>query len=45
MGMNWAPVARDDDPKNVDTREAEFEKYRLTPLGGPLSKEEIDGTV
>jgi mannose-6-phosphate isomerase-like protein (cupin superfamily) len=45
MEMNWAPVARDDDPKNLDTRKAEFEKHGLTLLGGPLSKEEIDGTV
>ena len=33
------------DPKNLEAREAEFEKHGLTLLGGPLSKEEIDDTV
>jgi cupin superfamily acireductone dioxygenase involved in methionine salvage len=45
MEMEWAPLARDEDPKKVEARKAEFEKHGLTLLGGPLSKEEIDNTV
>ncbi len=44
MEMDWSPVAQDTDPKNQEARNAEFEKHGLTLLGGPLSKEEIDGT-
>jgi mannose-6-phosphate isomerase-like protein (cupin superfamily) len=43
MEMDWSPVAQDTDPKNQEARKAEFEKHGLTLLGGPLSKEEIDG--
>jgi mannose-6-phosphate isomerase-like protein (cupin superfamily) len=45
MEMDWSPIARDEDPKNMKVRKAEFEKHGLTLLGGPLSKEEIDNTV
>ena len=45
MEMDWSPVAQDTDPKNQEMRKAEFEKHGLTLLGGPLSKEEIDGTA
>lgn len=45
MEMDWAAVAQDEDPKNLEARKAEFEKHALTLLGGPLSKEEIDGTA
>ena len=45
MEMDWSPVAQDTDPKNQETRKAEFEKHGLTLLGGPLSKEEIEGTT
>ncbi len=45
MEMDWSPVAQDIDPKNQEVRRAEFEKHGLTLLGGPLSKEEIDGTA
>lgn len=45
MEMDWSPVARDEDPKNLKARKAEFEKHGLTLLGGLLSKEEIDNTV
>lgn len=45
MEMEWAPLARDEDPKNVEARKAEFEKHGLTLLGAPLTKEEIDNTV
>jgi cupin superfamily acireductone dioxygenase involved in methionine salvage len=45
MEMNWSPVAQDTDPKNQEMRNAGFEKHGLTLLGGPLSKEEIDGTA
>jgi mannose-6-phosphate isomerase-like protein (cupin superfamily) len=45
MEMDWSPVAQDADPKNQEARKAEFEKHGLTLLGGPLSKEEIDGTA
>jgi hypothetical protein len=45
MEMDWSPVAQDTDPKNQEARNAEFEKRGLTLLGGPLSKEEIDGSV
>jgi mannose-6-phosphate isomerase-like protein (cupin superfamily) len=45
MEMEWAPLARDEDPKNVEARKAEFEKHGLTLLGTPLTKEEIDNTV
>jgi len=45
MEMDWSPVARDEDPKNMKVRRAEFEKHGLTLLGGPLNKEEIDNTV
>lgn len=45
MEMDWAPIARDEDPKNAEARKAEFEKHGLTLLGGPLSKQEIDDTV
>lgn len=45
MEIDWAAVARDQDPKNLEARKAEFEKHGLTLLGGPLSKEEIDNTV
>jgi mannose-6-phosphate isomerase-like protein (cupin superfamily) len=45
MEMDWSPVAQDTDPKNQEVRKAEFEKHGLTLLGGPLSKEEIDGTA
>jgi mannose-6-phosphate isomerase-like protein (cupin superfamily) len=45
MEMDWALVARDEDPKNIEARKAEFERHGLTLLGGPLSKQEIDNTV
>jgi mannose-6-phosphate isomerase-like protein (cupin superfamily) len=45
MEKDWSPVAQDSDPKNQEARKAEFEKHGLTLLGGPLSKEEIDGTA
>ena len=44
MEMDWAPLARDGGPENVEARKAEFEKHGLTLLGAPLSKEEIDNT-
>jgi mannose-6-phosphate isomerase-like protein (cupin superfamily) len=44
MEMDWAPVARDEDPKNLEARKAEFERHGLTLLGGPLTTEEIDQT-
>ena len=45
MEAEWASVAQSEDPKNQETRKAEFERHGLTLLGGPLSKEEIDQTV
>lgn len=45
MEMDWSPVAQDTDPKNQEARKVEFEKHGLTLLGGPFSKEEIDGTA
>jgi mannose-6-phosphate isomerase-like protein (cupin superfamily) len=45
MEMDWSPAAQDTDPKNQEARKAEFEKHGLTLLGGPFSKEEIDGTA
>ncbi len=45
MEMDWSPVAQNTDPKNQEARKAEFERHGLTLLGGPLSKEEIDGTA
>lgn len=45
MEMEWAPLARDEDPKKVESRKAEFEKHGLTLLGAPLTREEIDNTV
>jgi mannose-6-phosphate isomerase-like protein (cupin superfamily) len=44
METDWAPVARDEDPKNHEVRKAEFERHGLTLLGESLSKEEIDRT-
>ena len=45
MEMDWSPVAQDESPKNQEARKTEFERHGLTLLGGPLSKEEIDGTA
>ena len=45
MEMEWAPLARDEDPKKLELRQAEFERHGLTLLGAPLTKEEIDNTV
>lgn len=45
MEMEWSSIAQDPDPKNQQARKAEFEKHGLTLPGGPLSKEEIDGTA
>ena len=45
MEAEWASVAQSEDPKNEEARKAEFERHRLTLLGGPLSKEEIDRTL
>jgi mannose-6-phosphate isomerase-like protein (cupin superfamily) len=45
MEKDWSPVAQDTDPKNQEARRAEFEKHGLTLLGGPLSREEIEGTA
>ena len=45
MEADWSPVAQDTDPRNQEARKSEFEKHGLTLLGGPLSKEEIDGTA
>jgi mannose-6-phosphate isomerase-like protein (cupin superfamily) len=45
MEMNWDSVARDDDPKNLAARKAEFERHGLTLLGGSLTREEIDSTL
>lgn len=45
MEMDWAPVARDEDPMKLEVRKAEFERHGLTLLGAPLNKEEIDGTT
>ncbi len=45
MEMDWSPVAQDADPRNQEARKAEFEKHGLTLLGGPLSREEIDGAA
>jgi mannose-6-phosphate isomerase-like protein (cupin superfamily) len=44
MEPDWSAVAQDRNPKNQAARNAEFEKHGLTLLGGPLSREEIDGT-
>jgi mannose-6-phosphate isomerase-like protein (cupin superfamily) len=44
MEAVWSPVARDEDPKDLEARKAEFEKHGLTLLGASLSQEEIDGT-
>jgi mannose-6-phosphate isomerase-like protein (cupin superfamily) len=45
MEIDWSPIAQDTDPKNIEARKAEFERHGLTLLGGPLGKEEIDGTA
>jgi mannose-6-phosphate isomerase-like protein (cupin superfamily) len=45
MELDWAPVARDQDPQREEARRAEFERHGLTLLGRPLSKEEIDNTI
>jgi mannose-6-phosphate isomerase-like protein (cupin superfamily) len=45
MEADWSPVAGDADPVKLEPRKAEFERHGLTLLGGPLSKEEIDGTA
>lgn len=45
MEMDWAPIAREEDPKSLEARKAEFERHGLTLLGPPLSKEEIDATA
>lgn len=45
METEWAPVAQSADPKDQETRKAEFERHGLTLLGAPLSKAEIDETV
>jgi mannose-6-phosphate isomerase-like protein (cupin superfamily) len=44
MEIDWAPLTRDEEAKNLEARKAEFERHGLTLLGAPLSKEEIDGT-
>jgi len=38
METDRSPVAQDTDPKNVQVRKAEFERYGLTLLGEPLRK-------
>jgi mannose-6-phosphate isomerase-like protein (cupin superfamily) len=45
MEVDWSRVAQDTDPKNQEARKAEFERHGLTLLGGPLSREEIDGAA
>ncbi|HKV24231.1 MAG TPA: hypothetical protein VJN93_06530 [Candidatus Acidoferrum sp.] len=45
MEMDWAPVARDENPRNIEARKAEFERHGLTLLGGSLTRAEIDSTV
>jgi mannose-6-phosphate isomerase-like protein (cupin superfamily) len=44
METQWASVAQSEDPKNQETRKAEFERHGLTLLGDSLNKEEIDRT-
>lgn len=45
MDTEWAPVARSEEPKDLEARKAEFERHGLTLLGGQLSKEEMDRTL
>jgi mannose-6-phosphate isomerase-like protein (cupin superfamily) len=45
MELDWSPVARDEDPKNLEARKAEFERHGLSLLGGSLTKEEINSTL
>ena len=44
MDISWDPKPDDDAPKNEGERKADFEKYGMTLLGRPLTKEEIDQT-
>lgn len=45
METEWASVSQNEDSQNQEARKAEFEKHRVTLLGAPLSKEEIDRTL
>ena len=42
MDVWWDPSPNDNAPQTLEQRKAEFEKYRTTLLGVPLTKEEID---
>ncbi|HXN98706.1 MAG TPA: hypothetical protein VN881_06495 [Candidatus Acidoferrales bacterium] len=44
MDISWDPSPNDDAPQTPEQRKAEFEKYGMTLLGVPLTKEEIDLT-
>jgi quercetin dioxygenase-like cupin family protein len=45
MDVSWDPHPEEKEPQTREERKDWFEKYRLTLLGDPLTKEEIDATV
>jgi mannose-6-phosphate isomerase-like protein (cupin superfamily) len=45
MDLSWDPSPNDNAPETPEQRKAEFEKYGMTLLGPPLTKEEIVATV
>jgi quercetin dioxygenase-like cupin family protein len=45
MDVSWDPSPDDDKPQTPEQRKADFERYGMTLLGGPLTKEEILATV
>ena len=45
MDISWDPAPGDEAPETPEGRKAEFEKYGMTLLGDPLTKQEIDLTI
>jgi quercetin dioxygenase-like cupin family protein len=45
MDLSWDPSPDDGKPETLEEQKADFEKYGMTLLGPPLTKEEITATV
>jgi uncharacterized RmlC-like cupin family protein len=44
MDLSWDPSPQDDTPQTPQQRKADFERYGMSLLGDPLTKEEISAT-
>ncbi len=44
MDLSWDPSPQDDAPQTLQQRKADFERYGMSLLGDPLTKEEILAT-